>query len=111
MKVLGSTVLTMEAIVMGFALLLVRGHHGHLAIPIGAVLALLLILNVGALRSSVGWIVGTGLQVVVIAYGAIITSMYFMGGIFAILWGCAYYFGKKAEEIRASQQIEGGPSV
>jgi len=111
MKVLGTTVLTMEAIIMGFALLLVRGHHGHGAILIGSIIALLLILTVGALRSATGWIVGTGLQVVVIAYGAIITSMYFMGVLFAILWGCAYYFGKKAEKIRSSHLIEGGPSV
>jgi hypothetical protein len=101
----------MEAIVMGFALLLVRGHHGHWAIPLGAIIALLLILTVGALRSATGWILGTGLQVVVIAYGAIITSMYFMGILFTILWGCAYYFGKKAESIRKSHSAEGGPSV
>jgi len=108
---LGTTVLTMEAIVMGFALLLVRGHHGHWAIPIGGVLAILLILTVGALRSSTGWILGTLLQIVVISYGAVITSMYFMGAVFAILWGCAYYFGKKAEGIRAAHSGEGGPSV
>ena len=101
----------MEAIVMGFALLLVRGDHGHGAITIGAVIAVLLILTIGALRSTTGWILGTGLQVVVIAYGAIITSMYFMGALFATLWGCAYYFGKKAENIRKSLSNEGGPSV
>ena len=111
MKVLGSTVLTMEAIVMGFALLLVRGHHGHGSVLIGAIIALLLILTVGALRSTTGWMLGTGLQVVVITYGAIITPMYFMGALFALLWGCAYYFGKKAEGIRRSLQSGDGPSV
>jgi hypothetical protein len=92
----------MEAITMGFALLLVRGHHTHMATIVGALIALALLLTVGLLRSKSGWIVGSLLQLLVIGYGHVSGGMYFMGALFAILWGCAYYFGKKAESIRAS---------
>jgi hypothetical protein len=92
----------MEAITMGFALLLVRGHHTHIATILGAVLAIALLLSVGLLRSKAGWIVGSTLQLMVIVYGRVIPAMYFMGVLFAILWACAYYFGKKAESIRAT---------
>lgn len=101
MKVLGRSVLIMEAITMGFALLLVRLENDSGELLIGIVIALLLLINSGLLRSKFGWWLGWGLQVAVILYGTVITSMYFMGAIFAALWFSAIHFGKKGEAIRA----------
>jgi len=36
-----------------------------------------------------------------IAYGVVVPAMYFVGGLFLLLWACALYFGAKAERIRA----------
>ena len=36
-----------------------------------------------------------------IAYGVVVPAMYFVGGLFLILWAAAMYYGAKAERIRA----------
>ena len=46
MKVLASAVLTMEALTMGFALLLVAKEHSSVALYIGGAIAILLIFSV-----------------------------------------------------------------
>lgn len=101
MKVLGRSVLVMEAITMGFALLLVRLDSEGSDLLIGVAIMLALFLNSGMLRSRFGWWLGGALQLAVILYGLVIPSMFFMGGIFALLWIAAIYFGRKGEAIRA----------
>ena len=101
MRILGAAVLTMESFVMGFAILLAMKSHGALALTLGGVLAVAFLLTAGIMKSKTGWYLGTGLQVAMIAYGSVVTAMYAMGGLFAGLWGCAYFFGKKGEAIRA----------
>lgn len=102
MKILARSVLTMEAITMGFALLLVRLDHDGNELMIGIAIAILLLLNAGLLRLRLGWWLGHALQVAVILYGLVIPTMFFMGAIFAALWVAALYFGRKGERIRAS---------
>lgn len=102
MKVLGRSVLVMEAITMGFALLLVRLENNRSELLIGAVIALLLFFNSGLLRSRFGWWLGWILQISVVLYGFVIPTMFFMGALFAALWAAAIYFGRKGEAIRAA---------
>lgn len=102
MKILGRSVLVMEAITMGFALLLVRLDNDGSELLIGAVIALLLLLNSGLLRSRLGWWLGWILQISTILYGFVIPTMFFMGALFAALWAAAIYFGRKGEAIRAT---------
>jgi hypothetical protein len=109
MKMMARSVLTMESIVMGFALLLVRLDHQGSELFIGIVIAVLLLLCAGLLRSSFGWALGWVLQVAILLYGFVIPSMFFMGAIFAALWFAAIYFGKKGEAIRASLIAEREP--
>jgi hypothetical protein len=92
----------MEAITLGFALLLVRLENDRNDLLIGVVIMLLLLLNSGLLKMPFGWWLGWILQGATILYGLIIPSMFFMGGIFAALWVAAIYFGRKGEAIRAS---------
>ena len=101
MRILGSSVLFMESLVMGFALLLAMDSHGALALSLGGVLAILLLLNAGLMKNIRGWYIGTVLQIALIAYGTVVTAMYFMGALFALLWGFAYFVGRKGEAIRA----------
>lgn len=102
MKILGRSVLVMEAITLGFALLLVRLENDRSDLLIGIVIMVLLLLNSGLLRMSFGWYLGWILQGATILYGLVIPSMFFMGAIFAALWMAAIYFGRKGEAIRAS---------
>ena len=102
MRVLGSAVLAMEFLVMGFALLLAMESHGSLALLLGAGLALATLLTAGMMKRRTGWYLGSLLQVCLIAYGVVVPAMYFMGSLFAVLWVSAFVIGRKGEAIRAS---------
>lgn len=101
MRVLSAAVLSMEAFVMGFAVLLAMGEHSGGALALGGALAIALLLNAGLMKKKVGWVLGSLLQITLIGYGYVVTSMYFMGAIFAALWIAAYLVGRKGEAIRA----------
>jgi hypothetical protein len=92
----------MEFFLVGFALLIAKNHHSATTLWIGALIALLLLLTAGLLSSIRGWIIGSLLQIALIAYGVVVPLMYFLGVLFAILWVCAYILGKKGEAARAA---------
>ncbi len=102
MRVLGSAVLAMEFLVMGFALLLAMQRHGSLALSLGAGLALAILLTSGIMKRRTGWYLGSLLQIGLIAYGVVVPAMYFMGSLFAVLWVSAFVIGRKGEAIRAN---------
>ncbi|CAN2235394.1 Protein of unknown function DUF4233 [actinobacterium SCGC AAA044-D11] len=101
MRVLSAAVLTMEAFVMGFAVLLAMGERSGGALAIGGTIAILQLLNAGLMKKRVGWIIGSILQIAMIAYGYVVTPMYFMGALFTALWLAAFFVGRKGEAIRA----------
>jgi hypothetical protein len=100
-RVLGSAVLAFEAMIMGFALLLAMDQHGALALSLGGVLAIAMLLTPGVMKKKTGRYLGSLWQVLMIAYGVVVPAMYFVGGLFLLLWAAALYFGAKAEGIRA----------
>jgi hypothetical protein len=63
MKILASSVLAMEIMVMGFAVLLASKNHGAPALIWGGVIAGLLLLAAATLRIRVGWVLGSALQI------------------------------------------------
>jgi hypothetical protein len=101
MRVLSAAVLSMEAFVMGFAVLLAMGEHTGGVLALGGALAIALLLNAGLMKKKVGWVIGSALQLAMIGYGYVVTSMYFMGALFAALWIAAFLVGRKGEAIRA----------
>ena len=101
MRVLSAAVLAMEDFVMAFAVLLAMGEHSGAALSLGGVIAILLLLNAGLMKKKIGWVIGSILQIAMISYGYIVTSMYFMGALFTGLWIAAYGVGRKGEAIRA----------
>lgn len=113
MRILGASVITMESLVMGFALLLAMDSHGWLALSIGGLIALLSLLTAGLMKKPMGWIIGSLLQVAIIAYGVVVPTMYFLGALFASLWAIAYFLGRKGEAIRAKllAEREQNPSI
>ena len=105
MKLLGAVVLIMEALVVGFAMLVAKDLSTNNAIPasvIGAAIAILAITAAALLRVRTGWILGWLVQVLVIAAGVVVPAMYFLGALFAILFGAAIIVGKKGEAARAA---------
>ena len=102
MRVLGSSVLAMEFLIMGFALLLAMENHGGLALSLGGALALSILLTAGIMKRMTGWYLGSVLQIGLIAYGVVVPAMYFLGTLFAVLWVSAFIIGRKGEAIRAA---------
>lgn len=102
MRILGSAVLTMEFLVMGFALLLAMEKHGALALSLGGALAVAIVLTAGVMKKMTGWYLGSIWQVCLIAYGVVVPAMYFLGTLFAGLWVSAFFIGRKGEAIRAA---------
>lgn len=97
----------MESLVMGFALLLLSKNHSTSAIYVGVIIAALLLLAVGLLRSRLGWILGSILQIAMVAAGTLATPLYFLGAVFGGLWIAAIVIGRKGEAARAAFLEEG----
>lgn len=101
MRVLASAVLAMESLVMGIAVLLATKDHSGGPLLLGGLIAILLILCIGLLKMRIGWILGSLLQVAMIAYGFVVSTAFVLGAIFAFLWICAIVVGRKGEAARA----------
>jgi hypothetical protein len=101
LRILGATVLVMEALTLSFGLLLAMSSADTIWLWAGGVLALLLILTAGLLKRRSGWIIGSILQVGVIAYGFVVTAMFSMGALYTGLWIAAIVVGRKGEAARA----------
>ena len=110
MRVLGSAVLAMESLVVGFALLLAMDHHSSAVVIAGGVLALVILCTAGLMKSRLGWYLGTLWQVCLIAFGLAVPAMYFLGTLFALLWASAFIVGRKGEAIRAKLLAQGPPT-
>jgi hypothetical protein len=101
-KRLCATVLIMEVIVIWLAIpVAVSVEHApaNRAVPVGVVLALaavvLAVLARRWLRLTVAG--GSVLQALVIAAGAVVPAMYFLGAIFAALWVIGIWLGHRVD--------------
>lgn len=106
MRVLASSVLFFEAVVVALAIpaALALGDASPTAVAwwlggaaVGCLVAAAL------LRSRVGYLLGSLLQVVVLASGLLLPAMYFLGAVFAALWTTALVLGRRGERIRAER--------
>lgn len=102
MRVMAAAVLTMESLLMGFALLIAKDSASNAQLWLGASLAIALLLCAGLLKRKGGYLLGSILQILMISYGLVIWYMYFMGGLFALLWITAIALGRRGEAIKAS---------
>ena len=71
MKVLGSTVLSMEIFIMGFAMLLAKDIHEPATLIYGFAFMAITVLAIGLLRKKAGWILGSLLQFALMAYNVV----------------------------------------
>lgn len=100
MRILGASVLVMESICVGFALLLAMKDQSSTALIVGSIISLLLFLSAGILKKRLGWIIASILQVAMAGYSVVVPAFAIIAAIFIVLWGCAIYFGRKGEAIR-----------
>ena len=78
MRVLGASVLVMESLTVGFAILLAIKDQSSMGILYGSILALALFATAGILKRRSGFYVGTVLQVFVIAFGLFVHHNQFL---------------------------------
>jgi hypothetical protein len=109
MRVLGSAVLSMEFLIMGFAMLLAKDTHESATIIYGAVVMFLMIYAIRLLKKRSGWILGSLLQVAMMAYSVVVPSMAIINILFMGLWVAAIIVGRKGEAARAALLAEGKP--
>ena len=111
MKILAAFTLVMESFTMGFALLIAKDDASSLQVYLGAALAILLFIAAGLVRRQFGLQIGWVLQVCLIGYGLVVFAMYFLGILFAALWWCAIYFGRKGDAIKELRKSSVNPSA
>jgi hypothetical protein len=107
-KVLGSVVLGVEAIIVMLATLVAANggavSNPGLAYGIGGGLMVAMLLAIGTLRRPWGIYVGWLLQIAMLAFGFVVPVMWIIGAIFAGLWFLAIRNGKKVDEFRAQHE-------
>lgn len=110
-----AAVLALEAITVGLAtpvMIAVEDVEVGVALAAGLGLAAACLLLCGLLRAEWAYGVGFLLQLAAVALGFLVTTMFVLGGIFALLWTTAYALGRKIERDRAAAyaayRAEGG---
>ncbi|MGZ4695652.1 MAG: DUF4233 domain-containing protein [Acidimicrobiales bacterium] len=102
MRTLCSSVLVFEAVVVLLAiapaLALTNAHHGALVWG-GLAVAAGCVLSAALLRGRAGYVLGSVVQVAVVAAGFVLPAMFFLGGLFAALWVSAILLARRAERL------------
>lgn len=102
MRVLGASVLVMESLTLGFAILLAIKEQSSFGVIYGSIISLLLFLTAGLLKRRYAFYLGSVLQIFMIAFGFFIPSFFIIGAIFIGLWVAAIIVGAKGEAARAA---------
>ncbi|QIX28611.1 DUF4233 domain-containing protein [Nocardioides sp. JQ2195] len=98
-------ILTLEAVALGLTtpvLITIADVSVGTALWIGLGLAVLCIVTAGMLRAEWAYGLGWAIQVAAVALGFLVPVMFFLGGLFALLWGSAHFLGRKIERERAA---------
>ena len=113
MRVLGTSVFVFEAIVVAlfspvayFTGILTDGSQ---AAWVGVLTVILCILAAAFVMRPFGVVFGWVVQAVVIASGLVVPMMFVLGLVFAILWGVAIHFGRKADAMSATPGAADAP--
>jgi hypothetical protein len=100
-----AAVLALEAITLGLTtpvMIAIGDVPARAAVPVGLGLMVACFVVAGLLRREWGYLLGWAIQVWAIALGLVVTIMFVLGPIFALLWGTADFLGRKIERERAA---------
>ena len=106
MRVLCASVLAFEALVVALAIVpaVTLTDANGTAIVVGGLLVVALCLLAAALlRTSTGYVLGSTVQVLVVAGGFVLPAMFFLGGLFALLWVSAIALARRADRVLAAK--------
>jgi hypothetical protein len=99
-----AAILSLEAIALGLTtpvMINLAGVPWRTAVAVGLGLCVACLVLAGLLRWEAAYVAGWVIQVAAIALGFVVTMMFVLGTIFALLWGAAYFVGRKIERERA----------
>jgi hypothetical protein len=99
-----AAILSLEAIALGLTtpvMINLAGVPWRTAFAVGLGLCLACLVLAGLLRWEAAYAAGWLIQVAAIALGFVIPMMFVLGAVFALLWGAAYFLGRKIERERA----------
>ena len=100
-----AAVLALEAVTLGLTtpvMISIADVDTGTALGVGLGLMAACLLVAGLLRGEWAYLLGWAIQVAAIGMGLVVTIMFVLGPIFAILWGTAYFLGRKIERERAA---------
>lgn len=103
MRVLGSSVLALEAIVVLLAIPIAINNenvNAGLALGVGGAIALLMLLTIGVITKPIAVPIGWTLQVITVGSGFVVPTMFIIGGVFALLWYFAVKNGQRIDRAR-----------
>jgi hypothetical protein len=104
-----AAVLSLEAVTLGLTtpvMISIAGVGTATALWVGLGLCVACLLLAGLLRAEWAYGLGWVIQGAAIGLGFVIPLMFVLGGIFALLWGSAYFLGRKIERERAAAYAE-----
>jgi hypothetical protein len=99
-----AAILSLEAVVLGLTtpvMINLADVPWQTACWVGLGLSVACLVLAGLLRSEFAYAVGWLIQVAAIGLGFVVPMMFVLGAIFALLWGSAYFLGRKIERERA----------
>ena len=100
-----AAVLSLEAITLGLStpvMISINDVSTGTALTVGLGLTLACLLLAGMLRAEWAYTAGWVIQVAAVALGLLVPLMFFLGALFALLWGTADFLGRKIERERAA---------
>lgn len=100
-----AAVLSLEAITLGLTtpvMISVSDVGAGTALAVGLGLSLACVLLAGMLRREWAYAAGWAVQVAAVGLGFVVSMMFLLGAIFALLWGTADFLGRKIERERAA---------
>ncbi|HEY9349880.1 MAG TPA: DUF4233 domain-containing protein [Acidothermales bacterium] len=101
-----ASVLALEAFVIWFAILAAATLSDvdlTLVLSGGVGLAIACLVTAGLLRYRWAYVVGSMLQIALVLSGFIVSTMFFLGGIFLVLWVVAWRLGGRLDEEKAAR--------
>jgi hypothetical protein len=105
-----AAVLVFEALVVFFATLVALdlSDIDHATLWwVGGTASVACVLLAGLLRHRWAFVIGTGLQLLIIGSGVVVPTMFFLGAVFAGLWFLAIFLGRRVETMHAAAQPDG----
>jgi hypothetical protein len=106
-----AAILSLEGVTLGLTtpvLISVTGVDTSTALWVGLGLTVACFVLAGMLRGEWAYAVGWALQVAAFGLGFLIPLMFVLGAVFALLWGTAYFLGRKIERERGQRGDQPG---